>query len=234
MKQFPFLASLLTALLMAAIVFRSTTATGQGDRPPTQAPQFNGQVISVAGAGAAGGTPPQPGRPVPGATVHLVPLTAMDLTTRMTASAIYQAPYPAEAYDEPLEDAIRLRGKEFPQATTDSQGRFVIAVVPEGRFFIHVTPGPKDAEHLPGGDVSRRSYSAGQLRGQSMAIRVSSSPSAAAAFAGSSACLACHKDNQSTLAADRAQAGMDRPWRPGADAGFLSTPRLLRRPCVIP
>ena len=60
----------------------------------------------------------------------------------MTASAIYAAPYPAEAYDEPLEDAIRLRGTEFPQATTDARGNFVIANVPNGKFFIHVTPGP--------------------------------------------------------------------------------------------
>jgi hypothetical protein len=37
----------------------------------------------------------------------------------MTASAIYAAPFPAEAYDEPLEDTIRLRGRDFPSATTD-------------------------------------------------------------------------------------------------------------------
>ena len=114
----------------------------------------------------------------------------------MTASAIYAPPYPAEAYDEPLEDAIRLRGAGFPQATTDARGNFVIANVPDGKFFVHVTPGPKDAEHLPGGDQSRRSYPAEQLRGQSMTIKVSSSPSAAARYAGSSTCLACHKDKQ--------------------------------------
>jgi predicted CXXCH cytochrome family protein len=114
----------------------------------------------------------------------------------MTASAIYAPPYPAEAYDEPLEDAIRLRGQEFPQATTDARGNFVVANVPDGTFFIHVTPGNGDAEHLPGGDQSRQSYPAAQLRGRSMAIRVSSSPSAAARHVGSSRCLACHKDKQ--------------------------------------
>ena len=105
-------------------------------------------------------------------------------------------PYPAEAYDEPLEDAIRLRGTAFPQSTTDAQGHFVIANVPDGKFFVHLTPAPKDTEHLPGGDQSRRSYSAEQLRGQSMTIKVSSSPSAAARFVGSSSCLACHRNKE--------------------------------------
>ena len=114
----------------------------------------------------------------------------------MTASAIYAPPYPAEAYDEPLEDAIRLRGTAFPQSTTDSQGHFVIANVPDGKFFVHLTPAPTDTEHLPGGDQSRRSYSAEQLRGQSMTIKVSSSPSAAARFVGSSSCLACHRNKE--------------------------------------
>ena len=127
----------------------------------------------------------------------------------MTASAIYASPYPAEAYDEPLEDAIRLRGTEFPQATTDARGNFVIANVPNGKFFIHVTPGPRDTEHLPGGDQSRRSYPADQLRGRSMTIKVSSSPSAAARYTGSSS-LSDLPQGQAALAADRAQARMDR------------------------
>ena len=88
----------------------------------------------------AGRAAANPGHPVAGATVHLVPITAIDITTPMTASAIYAAPYPAEAYDEPLEDAIRAGGTAFPQATTDAQGHFVIANVPDGRFFVHVTP----------------------------------------------------------------------------------------------
>ena len=86
--------------------------------------------------------------------------------------------------------------RDSRKATTDARGDFAIANVPDGKFFVHVTPGPNDTEHLPGGDRSRRSYSAEQLRGQSMTIKVSSSPSAAARFTGSSACLACHKDKQ--------------------------------------
>jgi hypothetical protein len=146
---------------------------------------FAGQVVSASGTMFVGG-----------ATVYLVPTSAMDVTTRMTASAIYAAPFPAEAYDEPLEDAIRLQGAGFPKSTTDARGNFVVATVPDGKFFVHVTPGPTDTEHLPGGDQSRQSRSAEQLRGQSMTIKVSSSPSAAARYAGSSSCLACHKNKE--------------------------------------
>ena len=161
-----------------------------------QPAEFAGRVVSASGALVVGGEATNPGHPVVGATVHLVPTTAMDVTTRMTASAIYAPPYPAELYDEPLEDAIRLGGTGFPQATTDSRGNFVIANVPDGNFFIHVTPAAEDTEHLPGGDQSRRGYPAELLRGQSRTIRISSSPSPAAVAVGSSSCLGCHQDER--------------------------------------
>ena len=129
-----------------------------------QPAEFSGRVVSASGALVVGGEATNPGHPVVGATVHLIPATAIDVTTQMTASAIYAPPYPAELYDEPLEDAIRLRGTDFPRATTDAQGEFVIPTVPDGTFFVHVTPSPDDAEHLPGGDQSRRSYPAELLR----------------------------------------------------------------------
>jgi hypothetical protein len=184
--------SLLTVML-AGVILRATAP------PPAplaiQASQFTGRVLSASSATVAGATA-NSGHPVPGATIHLVPVTAMDVTSRMTASAIYAAPYPAEAYDEPLEDAIRLRGTAFRQGTTDARGTFTISNVPDGRFFVHVTPGANDAEHLPGGEQSRRSYSAEELRGRSMTINVSSSPSAAARYTGSSRCLTCHQDKE--------------------------------------
>ncbi|HVH27767.1 MAG TPA: cytochrome c3 family protein [Vicinamibacterales bacterium] len=183
-------------LSLAALTFQRASASSQARPPAGQGRRFTGQVLSASGALVVGGAVTNPGHPVVGATIHLVPVTAIDITTRMTASAIYAPPYPAEAYDEPLEDAIRLRGGEFPQATTDARGNFVVADVPDGRFFVHVTPGPNDVEHLPGGDRSRQSYPAAQLRAQSMTIKLSSAPSAAARFVGSSPCLACHKDKQ--------------------------------------
>jgi hypothetical protein len=163
--------------------------------PSAQTRGFSGRVVS--GVLSKGGEQvPRSGHPVAAATVHLVPVSAVDVTTPITASAIYAAPYPAEAVDEPLEDAIRIRGAGFPTATTDAQGRFSIAVVPEGRFFVHVTPGEQDTEHLPGGDQSRRSLTAQELRKQPMTITLSGRPSSAARYAGSSACLACHKDKE--------------------------------------
>lgn len=170
---------LLTLTLVAGLMLRAA--------PPVQTRSgnsFSGQVSSASGTALVG------------ATIHLVPVAAMDVTTRMTASSIYAAPFPAEAYDEPLEDAIRLRGRAFPQSTTDSRGSFVIPSVPDGKFFVHVTPASNDTQHLPGGDQSRRSVSAELLRGRSMTIKVSSSPSTNARYAGSSSCLTCHKDEQ--------------------------------------
>jgi predicted CXXCH cytochrome family protein len=196
MSRFWLAVSVLAVILVAALLARPAAATSQADQATIQTRQFRGEVWSASGAAVVGRAASDPGHPVAGATIHLVPVTAIDVTTPMTASAIYASPYPAEAYDEPLEDAIRSRGAGFPQATTDARGDFTIDDVPDGRFFVHVMPGPNDTEHLPGGDKSRRSYSAEELRGQAMTIEVSSSPSATARFAGSSTCLACHKDKQ--------------------------------------
>ena len=179
-------ASLLSVMVITGLMLPATT----------QPNEFAGQVLSASGALVVGGEATNPGHPVVGATVHLVPTAAIDISTQMTASAIYASPYPAEAYDEPLEDAIRLGGADFPQSTTNAEGEFVIANVPDGSFFIHVTPTEADTEHLPGGEQSRTSYAADQLRGASMAIRLSSSPSPAARAVGSSTCLTCHQDER--------------------------------------
>src|SRR5688572_16767772 len=195
-RGFWLVASLLTAMLLVALVLRANPSANQAGGATGEMRPFTGLVMSAASASVPGGPSTNSGHPVSGATIHLVPVTAIDVTTPMTASSIYAPPFPAEVYDEPLEDAVRLRGATFPQSTTDARGNFVFASVPDGRFFVHVTPDPKDTEHLPGGDRSRQSYSAEQLRGQSMTIEVSSSPSPAARYAGSSSCLACHKDKQ--------------------------------------
>ena len=99
----------------------SDVGTVGGDRPSSNGiatsnmPTFSGRVFSAAGALIVGGEESDSGHAVVGATVYLVPTSAIDIDTKMTASAIYAAPYPAESYDEPLEDSIRLKGTEFPQ-----------------------------------------------------------------------------------------------------------------------
>ncbi len=182
--KFWFVTSLLGVMGAAVLLIGGAAATSEAQRPPGSAGQFRGQVLNSSS------------QPVPAATIHLVPVMAMDLSTPITASSIYAPPYPAENYDEPLEDAIRLRGTTFAQARTDNQGNFLISNVPNGKFFIHVTPDAGDREHLPGGDVSRRSYPSEQLRGRSMTIKLSSSPSATARAVGSSTCISCHADQK--------------------------------------
>jgi len=230
-KPFRVIVAAVALTWLAGLMHQAAGAGGQGvvsgqGAASGQGPAFSGQVVSAAGAPATGGPSSNPGHPVAGATVHLVPVTAMDLTSRITASAIYAAPYPAEAYDEPIEDAIRQRGTTFPQATTDARGDFAIPGVPDGRYFVHVTPAAGDAEHLPGGDRSRQSYAASQLRGQSMRIEVSSSPSSAARYTGSSACLACHDDKQHWQQTAH-KLGWTAPHAPGAMQDFSRHPEYF-------
>jgi hypothetical protein len=194
--------------LMAVVWAAAVTAAMQSPRVTNSPAPFTGRVVSA-----------NPAHAVAGATVHLVPVSAVDTTSAMTASAIYAAPFPAEAFDEPLEDAIRAKGSGFPSATTGERGQFVIGNVPDGRFFVHVTPGPQDTEHLPGSDRSRQSYPVDQLRGRSMTLRLSSRPSPSARYTGSSACLACH-DDQRHWQQTAHKLGWTVPGAPGALQDF--------------
>jgi hypothetical protein len=178
-RTWPALLFLSATTLIAILLLRDGSIAQTSQRSA-----FSGEVVNGSGM------------PVAGATVHLVPVTAIDIKSKITASSIYASPVPAEAYDEPLEDTIRLRGKEFPQSLTDTRGRFNIAPIPAGRFFVHVTPAPADTLNLPGGDQSRRSFSASELNSRSMTIRLSTTPSVNARYVGSSNCLSCHKDQQ--------------------------------------
>jgi hypothetical protein len=214
------------AAVFAAQMMRATAAPGQAGRSTIRRSPLTGHVVSAAGPVVVGGTAANPGHPVAGATVHLVPVTAIDTTSRMTASAIYAAPFPAEAYDEPLEDTIRLSGRDFPSATTDDRGRFLINQVPDGRFFVHVTPSAQDAEHLPGGSYSRQSRSAEELRGQSLTIEISSSPSSTARFMGSSSCVTCHTDERH-WAQTAHKLGWTVPGAPGRMQDFSRHPNYF-------
>jgi hypothetical protein len=201
---------LVIVIAVAALMIGGTATP----TPVQTASQFRGQVTTASGA------------PVAGATIHLVPAKAIDVATPITASAIYAAPFPAERIDEPLEDTIRLHGADFPQAKTDNRGNFVVPNVPDGKFFIHVTPDAADKEHLPGGDVSRRSYPAEQLRGRSMTIKVSGNPSAAARAVGSSKCLSCHTDTKHWQQTAH-KLGWTVPGAPGPMQDFSRHPKYF-------
>lgn len=144
---------------------------------------FSGDVLNPVGV------------PLVGAKVYLVPTTAIDMTP-IRASDIYYPPYEAEAYDEPLEDAIRSKGDGFPAAITDINGKFIFPEVPDGKFFVYVIPSLQDTEHLPGGDRSRSVFTAQTLRSMIMIIKVSSSPPSDATYIGSSTCMGCHPQRQ--------------------------------------
>ncbi len=102
--------ALLTLLVVWAVGVTAATQNSRATRQPTrQAGQFR-EVAGASGAVVAGDPATNPGHPVANATVYLVPVAAIDTTTRITASAVYAPPHAAEAIDEPLEDAIRLRG----------------------------------------------------------------------------------------------------------------------------
>ena len=108
LRPFVLVAFALAALIATRIVLAAAGA-------PPEADEFRGRVASPSGSGSADDRQGEGGRAIANATVHLVPVTAVDVTSPITASGIYQAPFPAEAYDEPLEDAIRLHGDRFPQ-----------------------------------------------------------------------------------------------------------------------
>ncbi len=129
--------------------------------------------------------------PVIGATIYLVPTSEID-TTPFNGAAVRSGA--AEDRDEPLEDAVRLRGASFPQAVTGPDGTAQIENVPAGRYFPFVLPSPGDSEHIPGGCGCRESVDAVTLYAQPTSIVMSSQPSAAATYLGSSACVACHID----------------------------------------
>ena len=171
---------------------------------------FSGQVLSS-------------GRiPIKDSTVHLVPTTSIDMSP-ITASNIWNEPYLADDYDEPLEDAIRQHGQSFPLAISDKDGRFTIPGISEGDYFVHVTPADNDFLHLPGGNKSRESYSADELRNGMLKIALSSNPSPSAFYIGSSACLECHEEHQSWQKTGH-KLGWSPPGKPGKAQDFSRFP----------
>lgn len=131
--------------------------------------------------------------PVPGGTVYLVPAsdvaelaqTPIDLFLSPQQTAVYP-------FDEPIEDLIDLHGETYEQTSVDNDGVYRFVTLPDGDHFVAWFPGTNDATHLPGGDYSRVAFATESLIGMEMDIRVSSRPSTAASYVGSSTCMVCH------------------------------------------
>ncbi len=129
------------------------------------------------------------GQPVVGATVYLIPNTDIN-STPFDASQVLDGT--AENRDEPLEDAIAAFGGAMPQAVTDASGNATLTGVPLGKYFWFVSP--NDGEHLPGGEGCRDARDATVILGNNFNVRLSSQPTQAANYVGSSLCLSCHSE----------------------------------------
>ena len=215
----------LGSALVSAIILADASATAQTKNPNPVYPQFTNPIASDDFQGRVVSSRDLP---VTNATVYLVPTTMIDMTP-ITASDVFDAPYVADAYDEPLEDAIARHQDMIPKAKTDDQGRFRIFGVPDGKFFVYAAIAEDDVEHFPGGDKSRASYRADELRGHAKKIQLSSRPPVDAEYVGSTQCLECHKEHSSWQQTGHKLAWSP-PGKPGARraSGFLAIPRLFR------
>lgn len=138
-----------------------------------------------------------------GATVYAIPATDVAALAKQPitlTSGLYTAD--AQKVDEPLEDLIN--GNYTPtgggvatykSAVADSAGKAIITDLPaSAAYFIYVKPTGTDTGHLPGGSLTRTALAGSALVGKDTAVKVSTMPSSAATYIGSSLCMACHKD----------------------------------------
>ena len=182
-----FLTSLRWSALLAVVAFSGSScssSSGPDDPPPAN---LSGFVSNPAGTA------------VVGAKVYLVPSAAVPTDPITGAGVLAQSTLDI---DEPLEDAVATLGSTFPQATTDANGSYNIATVPDGRYFLYVEPAAGDQEHFAGGSLCRTSADADSFRASRRDVVLSSSPPANATYTGMTGCLVCHPDyaTEKTLA----------------------------------
>lgn len=140
---------------------------------------------------------------VEGATVFAIPVADVEALAAQPIT-LTAGNFSAEALtvDEPLEDLINgnFAGSgvaTYKKGVTDAGGKAEIADLPTGatdKFFIYVQPAAGDAGRLPGGSLCREAVTGASLDDKSTDVTVSTKPSAAATFVGSSTCLVCHTD----------------------------------------
>lgn len=165
------------------------------------------------------------GQAVAGAVVYLVPTDAVPKTPITSADVLSGA---ADAYDEPLEDAVASAGAAaFPKATTGSDGAFTITGADSTKSyfpFVKVagaTVGGSAADLYPGGTLSRVARTGDAL--SKMEIEVTGHPSSSATYVGSSTCLTCHSD----YASQKTHAHRLGFRAPGQSTALMS---LVRKP----
>lgn len=139
---------------------------------------------------------------VPGGTVYLVPASDVEELSQ-TSIDLFATPEETAMLeiDEPIEDLLDSNGASYERAEVDADGVYRFETLPEGSQFVVWTPAAEDEEHLPGGDSSRVSFTTDSLIGMQLDIRVSSKPSAAATYVGSSTCMVCHGLHSTTRTA---------------------------------
>lgn len=140
------------------------------------------------------GTVTEPnGALVRGGAVFLVPASDVEELAK-TPIDLFASPQETAllTVDEPIEDLLDANADAYEQAAVDAEGVYRFETLPEGRHFVVWVPAEDDSEHLPGGDTSQTSFDSDALIGMALDIRVSSRPSAAASYLGSSACIGCH------------------------------------------
>ncbi len=173
-------------LLFLSFLLTLAFALSCGDSESSAAPAPTGLSGKVSnGAGLA----------LANIKVYLVPTGNIDRTTITTANLINTTTRPAEAYDEPLEDAVRSKGTSMISAITDAEGNYSITDdIATGSYFIYATPVASDSSYLPGGSLCRVALSTDEFEGQAKNITLSGKAPATATYIGSTACLSCHAD----------------------------------------
>jgi hypothetical protein len=176
-RQHSFMAKFLAVLILPMAMMLSL-ACGGGSTS-TGHSGVKGSVVNKIGQGLSG------------ANVYLVPVTSIDQTKITQANVLSGA---TTDYDEPLEDAVRLKGSTFLRATTGSDGSYHIsASIPTGSYYLYVEPAITDTAHLPGGSRCRIAMDAKNLNGEVVSIEMSGNTPTAATYIGSSECLKCHE-----------------------------------------
>jgi predicted CXXCH cytochrome family protein len=169
--------------------------------------------------------------PVTGGTVYFVPNGDV---AALAATPIDIALGPAETAtlvgDEPLEDLVESNGATYQSAEVDGDGIYRLTTLADGTYYVVWMPAATDAAHLPGGEYCRVALDAASLRDTQLDFSVSSTPSDAATYIGSSTCMGCHGRHRTMRSAHRlgisvpGQNGylQDRSRFPTFDAGLAA------------